>query len=84
MLILFFMSMLYVGLEVLPHHYPSTKAKHVELSHSEHKKEGVQAVEPKEQLKRDTMGYSIVSYFLVLSLLLYTKIILQRNHSKEL
>lgn len=38
------------------------------------------AIYEKEMSRRDTIGYSIVGYFLLLSALLYLKILLQRSH----
>lgn len=82
-IILFFMGVLYVGLERLPHYYPSAESKHVELIQGKDKQEVSQAIESKEQTRKNRMGYTIIGYFLVLSLLLYAKIILQRIPHKE-
>ncbi|ACZ11154.1 hypothetical protein [Sulfurospirillum deleyianum] len=73
-IILFFMSVLYVGLEFLPYHSSFVQTTHVEVQ---------EVIETVEQQKRNTMGYTIIGYFLVVSLLLYIKIILQRTHHKE-
>ena len=41
------------------------------------------AIYEKEMSRRDMIGYSIVGYFLLLSTLLYLKIVLQRSKLKE-
>ena len=41
------------------------------------------AIYEKEMSRRDTIGYSIVGYFLLLSALLYLKIVLQRFTCKD-
>ncbi|AOO64394.1 hypothetical protein [Sulfurospirillum halorespirans] len=41
------------------------------------------AIYEKEMSRRDTIGYSIVGYFLLLSALLYLKIALQRSKPTE-
>lgn len=41
------------------------------------------AIHEKEMSRRDVIGYSVVGYFLLLSVLLYIKIHLQRPRSTE-
>jgi hypothetical protein len=52
-------------------------------SWSKNKTDEEKEMSEKEIYKRDTMGYSIVGYFLLLSVLLYIKIHLQRSKVNE-
>ncbi|WP_041956614.1 hypothetical protein [Sulfurospirillum arsenophilum] len=73
---------LVVGLEWLPKQYASQNAIVVEqtlkTASSEEK-----AIYEKEMSRREGIGYSIVGYFLLLSTLLYLKILLQRPKKME-
>lgn len=70
---------LVVGLEWLPKQFVApqtlTTEKTIKISIEEDK-----VLSEKEASKRDTMGYGVVGYFLLLSALLYGKIVLQRSH----
>ncbi|ARU47744.1 hypothetical protein [Sulfurospirillum diekertiae] len=74
---------LVVGLEWLPKQYaPQTNAVVMEQTLTAPTNEE-KAIYEKEMSRRDEMGYSIVGYFLLLSALLYLKIVLQRSKSSE-
>ncbi len=71
--------MLVVGLEWLPKQFVAPQT----LSTEQTLKATIQeekTLSEKETSKRDAMGYGVVGYFLVLSALLYSKILLQRSH----
>lgn len=74
---------LVIGLEWLPKQYASQSSAVVmeqtlHVSTNEEK-----AIYEKEMSRRDVIGYSIVGYFLLLSALLYLKIVLQRFTCKD-
>jgi len=73
---------LVIGLEWLPKQVSPQSSIVVEqtikMASSEEK-----VIYEKEMSRRDTIGYSIVGYFLLLSALLYLKIALQRSKSSE-
>ena len=73
---------LVVGLEWLPKQYETQNnivaEQTLKTQTSEEK-----AIYEKEMSRRDTIGYSIVGYFLLLSALLYLKIALQRPKPTE-
>lgn len=74
---------LVMGLEWLPKQFVAEKSLVVieqTLKTTIHEEK---AMSEKEIHKRDTMGYSIVGYFLLLSVLLYIKIHLQRSKVNE-
>lgn len=65
--IVFFMAVLYVGLEWLPTFFIAPSPSPLpELS-------------PEEAAKQARMGVGIIGYFLLLSLLIYIKILMQRS-----
>lgn len=71
---------LVMGLEWLPKQVTSQSSIVVEQSVKTASNEEKTLLE-KEASKRDVVGYSVVGYFLLLSLLLYIKIHLQRSKS---
>lgn len=71
---------LVMGLEWLPKQVTSQSSIVVEQSVKTASNEE-NAIHEKEASKRDVIGYSVVGYFLLLSLLLYIKIHLQRSKS---
>lgn len=71
---------LVMGLEWLPKQVTSQNSIVVEQSVKTASNEEKTLLE-KEASKRDVVGYSVVGYFLLLSLLLYIKIHLQRSKS---
>jgi len=74
---------LVIGLEWLPKQYASqTSAVVIEQTMKTPTNEE-KAIYEKELSRRDGIGYSIVGYFLLLSALLYLKIVLQRSKSSE-
>ena len=71
---------LVIGLEWLPKQYVTQQnviAIEQTLSKTTNEEK---AIYEKEMSRRDVIGYSIVGYFLLLSALLYIKILLQRSH----
>ena len=80
LIILFFMSVLYVGLEVLPKHYHGTVVTQTQpiLTSLTSEKSQEDAHDRKELKEREKLGYTFVGYFLLLSALIYAKIILGR------
>ena len=73
---------LVMGLEWLPKQVTSQSSIVVEQSVKTASNDE-KAIHEKEMSRRDTMGYSIVGYFLLLSVLLYIKIHLQRSKVNE-
>jgi preprotein translocase subunit SecG len=74
---------LVIGLEWLPKQYaPQTNTVTMEQTLTTPTNEE-KAIYEKEMSRRDEMGYSIVGYFLLLSALLYLKILLQRSNPSE-
>ena len=74
---------LVVGLEWLPKQYvPQKSTVAIEQTLKTQTNEE-KAIYEKEVSRRDMIGYSIVGYFLLLSALLYIKIILQRSKLSE-
>ena len=73
---------LVIGLEWLPKQYASQSNIVVEQTLTKATNEE-KAIYEKEMSRRDTIGYSIVGYFLLLSALLYLKIVLQRSKPTE-
>lgn len=73
---------LVIGLEWLPKQYASQNNIVVEQRLTKATNEE-KAIDEKEMSRRDTIGYSIVGYFLLLSALLYLKIVLQRSKPTE-
>ena len=71
---------LVMGLEWLPKQVTSQSTIVVEQSLKTSSNEE-KAIQEKELSRRDVIGYSVVGYFLLLSLLLYIKIHLQRSKS---
>jgi len=74
---------LVIGLEWLPKQYTSQSSAVVmeQTLHVSTNEEKV--IYEKEMSRRDVIGYSIVGYFLLLSVLLYIKIALQRFTCKD-
>ncbi|KFL34841.1 MULTISPECIES: hypothetical protein [unclassified Sulfurospirillum] len=73
---------LVIGLEWLPKQcVPQSSAVVIEQLKMQTNEE--KAIYEKEMSRRDVIGYSIVGYFLLLSALLYIKIILQRSKPTE-
>lgn len=79
--IVFFVAILVIGLEYLPKFYTQTVTNTVEITTSVENTEKV--IRDKEETKRKQMGYEIIGYFLLLSLLLYIKILIQRPKRLE-
>lgn len=74
---------LVIGLEWLPKQVaPQKSTVAIEQTLSKTTSEE-KAIYEKEMSRRDVIGYSIVGYFLLLSALLYSKILLQRPKSIE-
>lgn len=73
---------LVIGLEWLPKQYDSQNNIAVEQTLKTQTNEE-KVIYEKEMSRRDTIGYSIVGYFLLLSALLYIKIALQRFTCKD-
>lgn len=73
---------LVVGLEWLPKQVAPQSSIVVEQTLTKATSEE-KAIYEKEMSRRDTIGYSIVGYFLLLSALLYLKIVLQRFTCKD-
>lgn len=74
---------LVIGLEWLPKQYvPKQNVIAIEQTLKIQTNEE-KAIYEKEMSRRDTIGYSIVGYFLLLSALLYLKIALQRSKPTE-
>ena len=74
---------LVIGLEWLPKQYvPQKSTVAIEQTLSKTTSEE-KAIYDKEMSRRDVIGYSIVGYFLLLSALLYLKIVLQRSKPTE-
>jgi hypothetical protein len=73
---------LVMGLEWLPKQVTSQSSIVVEQSVKTASNDE-KAIHEKEMSRRDMIGYSVVRYFLLLSLLLYIKIHLQRTKSIE-
>ena len=81
--ILMCIFVLVIGLEWLPKQYvPQKSTVAIEQTLSKTTSEE-KAIYEKEMSRRDTIGYSIVGYFLLLSALLYLKIVLQRSKPTE-
>ncbi len=74
---------LMIGLEWLPKQYASQTSTVVIEQTMKTSTNEEKAIYEKEMNRRDTIGYSIVGYFLALSALLYLKILLQRSKSSE-
>ena len=78
---------LVMGLEWLPKQVAPQSSIVVEQTltkaTSEEKAIYEKAIYEKEMSRRDGIGYSIVGYFLLLSALLYLKILLQRSKQTE-
>lgn len=83
--VFFFVAILVTGLEYLPKFYAQTVAQTIEVKPSLESTEKIEekALKNKEETKRTQAGYSIVGYFLLLSLLLYIKILIQRPKKIE-
>jgi len=73
---------LVIGLEWLPKQYETQNNIVAEQTLTKATSEE-KAIYEKEMSRRDTIGYSIVGYFLLLSALLYLKIVLQRTKPTE-
>ena len=73
---------LVVGLEWLPKQVAPQSSIVVEQTLTKATSEE-KAIYEKEMSRRDGIGYSIVGYFLLLSALLYLKILLQRSKQTE-
>lgn len=73
---------LVIGLEWLPKQYVPQSNIVVEQTLKTQTNEE-KAIYEKEMSRRDSIGYSIVGYFLLLSALLYLKIVLQRSKPTE-
>jgi len=78
--IVFCVAILVTGLEYLPKFYtqPVTQTIDAKPSLESAEKMEEKVLKDKEETKRTQIGYSIVGYFLLLSLLLYVKILMQR------
>lgn len=74
---------LVMGLEWLPKQFVAEKSLVVTEQTLKTTTHEEKAMSEKEIHKRDTMGYSIVGYFLLFSVLLYIKIHLQRSKVNE-
>ena len=74
---------LVMGLEWLPKQFVAEKSLVVTEQTLKTTTHEEKAMSEKEIHKRDIMGYSIVGYFLLLSVLLYIKIHLQRSKVNE-
>ena len=74
---------LVVGLEWLPKQYVPQKSTIAIEQTLKTQTNEEKAIYEKEVSRRDMIGYSIVGYFLLLSALLYIKIILQRSKLSE-
>lgn len=80
--IVFFVAILVIGLEYLPKFYAQPMATQtVEPKVSVEVEEKM--LQTKEKSDRLKIGYWIIGYFLVLSLLLYIKILIQRPRRLE-
>lgn len=77
----FFVTILVIGLEYLPKFYTQTVEVKTSLESTEKTAEKV--IRDKEETKRTQIGYEIIGYFLLLSLLLYIKILIQRPKKLE-
>ena len=75
--------MLVIGLEWLPKQYVPQKSTIAIEQTLKTQTNEEKAIYEKEVSRRDMIGYSIVGYFLLLSALLYIKIILQRSKLSE-
>lgn len=73
---------LVIGLEWLPKQYETQNNIVAEQTLTKATSEE-KAIYEKEMSRRDVIGYSIVGYFLLLSALLYLKIVLQRFTCKD-
>ena len=73
---------LVIGLEWLPKQVAPQSIIGVEQTLTKATSEE-KAIYEKEMSRRDGIGYSIVGYFLLLSALLYLKILLQRSKQTE-
>ena len=74
---------LVMGLEWLPKQFVAEKSLVVTEQTLKITTHEEKVMSEKEIHKRDTMGYSIVGYFLLFSVLLYIKIHLQRSKVNE-
>ena len=74
---------LVMGLEWLPKQFVAEKSLVITEQTLKTTIQEEKAMSEIEIHKRDTMGYSIVGYFLLLSVLLYIKIHLQRSKVNE-
>ena len=74
---------LVIGLEWLPKQYVPQKSTIAIEQTLKTQTNEEKAIYEKEMSRRDMIGYSIVGYFLLLSALLYIKIILQRSKLSE-
>jgi len=74
---------LVIGLEWLPKQYVPQKSTIAIEQTLKTQTNEEKAIYEKEVSRRDMIGYSIVGYFLLLSALLYIKIILQRSKLSE-
>ena len=74
---------LVMGLEWLPKQFVAEKSLVITEQTLKTTTQEEKAMSEKEIHKRNTMGYSIVGYFLLLSVLLYIKIHLQRSKVNE-
>ena len=70
---------LVMGLEWLPKQFVAPQTLTTEKTLKTQTQEE-KVMSEKEASKRNTMGYGVVGYFLLLSALLYGKIVLQRSH----
>lgn len=80
--VVFCVAILVTGLEYLPKFYTQPITQTIDAKPSLENIEE-KALKDKEETKRTHMGYSIVGYFLLLSLLLYVKILIQRTKRLE-
>ena len=81
--IVLWVFVLVMGLEWLPKQFVAEKSLVITEQTLKTTIQEEKAMSEIEIHKRDTMGYSIVGYFLLLSVLLYIKIHLQRSKVNE-
>ena len=83
--VVFCVAILVTGLEYLPKFYTQPITQTIDAKPSLENTEKIEekAIKDKEEKNRTHMGYSIVGYFLLLSLLLYIKILIQRPKRLE-
>ena len=81
--IVFIVACLVIGLEYLPKFYTQSIAIETLTPQKSTQTVEEKVLQAKEDTKRTYIGYEIIGYFLLLSVLLYIKILIQRHQKIE-